>query len=313
MLFRSMINAMCSIGATAALHRFMSVDRIIEEIGKIKESIKLFGISVGVKTGVIDEIFSGISDYEIVDDCNIGFVIVDVAHGDHNLVKIAVNHIKNNYPKYKLIVGNICTRESALRLCEMGVAACKVGVGPGSVCSTRIVTGCGFPQLSAIQEVSSAICDYNELNGTKIKVIADGGIRFSGDIMKCYAAGADFVMLGSLLAGSKETPGNVLTIGHSSEKKVKLYEGMASYDAQINHLNKEKRKMAAEGVATFVPYKGTVIDIIFNLVCGIKSGFSYCGCRGMKEMHEFGKDPQNWVRITQNGFYESMPHGLKVD
>ena len=305
-----MINTMCDMGANGILHRFMSLENLVDEIWAVspKNRTKM-GISVGVNKEDIKRVLNMLhqSNYSLP------FVVVDVAHGSHESVIEAIRYIKRTFPTFDIIVGNICTGYAATELAYEGVSAVKVGVGPGSVCTTRIVTGCGYPQLSAIKNVSESIKEFNKERNKNIKVIADGGIRYSGDIVKSLAAGADTVMLGGLLAGTKETPGSVLTIGHSSEKKVKLFEGMASIDAQINHFNKDKKKVSSEGVAMMVPYKGTVVDIINNLVKGIKSGFSYCGSMTLEELQEYGKDPSSWVRMTQNGFVEGMPHGMKND
>lgn len=173
-----------------------------------------------------------------------------------------------------------------------------------SACTTRRMSGVGYPQLSCIKEISETVGDC-------VSIIADGGIRNSGDIVKALAAGADFVMLGSLLAGTFETPGQVLTIGTgNTEKKVKLFTGMASYDAQIKHFKKDKKDFAAEGVANFVNYKGSVKNVIYNLERGIRSGFTYCGCQDISEMHEHGKNTSSWVKITNSGYNESIPHTL---
>ena len=171
-----------------------------------------------------------------------------------------------------------------------------------SMCSTRQVTGFGYPQLSAVREI------YEELQklDNPPKIIADGGIKYTGDIVKALAAGADFVMLGGMLAGTKETPGNVLTM---NRKKYKLFEGMASIDAQATFFGKQSDEIIPEGEAALVLYKGSARKLMHNICGAVKAGFSYAGCNNIEELRAFGSDPDNWIKVTNSGYLEGTPHG----
>lgn len=223
-----MIKSMADLAGSGVLHRFMPVDKQIEIIRDLYENGYWgFGVSVGVNIDhdiafrlipLLNDLNNSITDT--------AFIVVDVAHGHHTLVKKTMEFLKAKFYG-KVIAGNICTAKAAEDLIDWGADSIKIGVGPGAVCSTRIVTGCGYPQLSAIKNISDKVKQINDEKGLNVRVIADGGIKNSGDIVKALAAGADFVMVGSLLSGTKEAPGDVLTIGHNAQRKVKLYEGMA--------------------------------------------------------------------------------------
>ena len=215
--------------------------------------------------------------------------------------------IKKNFPNLDVIVGNIATAEAAKYLVKAGADAVKVGIGPGSICTTRIVAGVGFPQLSAIIEVSMA------LKGSGIPVIADGGIKYTGDISKAIAAGADCVMLGSLIAGTEESPGETIIY---EGRKFKTYRGMGSIEAMQkgskdryfqNSVN-ESNKLVPEGVVGRVPYKGDLVESIHQFVGGIRSGMGYCGCKTINDLKENGK----FVQITGAGLQESHPHNVMI-
>ncbi len=294
-----MVNVMCSIGATAAFHRFMPAHDLVQNhIARVEsEHDRKFGISVGVDLQYIKNVFIQKERYGELIKVQIGYVIIDVAHGHHSKVADTIKYLKDNY-EFPVIAGNVATIEGTEYLVAAGADAIKIGIGPGSVCTTRVVTGFGYPQLSAISECAQ-IKETND-----VRIIADGGIRYSSDIVKALAAGADFVMLGGLLAGSKETPGQVLSHGESSENKVKVYGGMASLDAQISCLGKGKDNIVPEGVSTIVKYKGTVIDIIQNLSGAIRHGLSYAGCKDIKELQEYATQPEAWVQATSAGQVE---------
>jgi len=294
-----MIQAMCDNGATAALHRFLDPDKVVEIVEKYShEGQRRFGISIGVDASYYNSVFDKLSSRDQL----VSFIVIDVAHGHHELVCKTIRDVKERFSegfKPPIIAGNVSTPEAAEYLVECGADSIKVGIGPGSMCTTRQVTGFGYPQLSAVRSVVEAIRG-------RATVIADGGIRHTGDIVKALAAGADFVMLGGMLAGTKETPGNVLTI---KEKKYKLFEGMASIDAQATFFKKEADEIIPEGEAALIPYKGSVYKLMHNIRGSIKAGFSYAGCRNMREIKEFGNNPDNWVKITHSGYVEGTPHG----
>ncbi len=238
-------------------------------------------------------------------------IAIDCAHA-HNMnvvnnIKIFKKELEGT--DIKLIVGNIATKEAAIDLINAGTDVLKVGIGPGSICTTRIVAGVGVPQLTAIAEVAEVAKDYN------VPVIADGGIKYSGDIAKAMGAGADAVMLGSLLAGTDEAPGQLITI---NGRKYKQYRGMGSLGAMVGGVgagadryfqsHMKHVKMVPEGIEGAVPYKGPVKDVIFQLIGGLRSSMGYCGAKNIKEMHEKAR----FVIITQSGQKESHPHDVLI-
>lgn len=297
----SMIKAMCDFGATGALHRFIDPEHVVNMIIECnKDRKRKFGISIGVDRNYYNQIILKLFNKNLFD--NVSFIIIDVAHGHHKLVYSTIKEIKEkcNIP---IIAGNVSTPEAALYLAECGASSIKVGIGPGSMCTTRQVTGFGYPQLSAVRNVVESIREeYPD-----VTIIADGGIKYTGDIVKALAAGADFVMLGGMLAGTKETPGNILSI---KKNKYKLFEGMASIDAQATFFNKHVDDIVPEGEASLVNYKGSVDRIMSNIRGSIKAGFSYAGCKNIKEIKFFGDNPNNWVKITGSGYTEGTPHGI---
>jgi IMP dehydrogenase len=219
---------------------------------------------------------------------------VDVAHGHHIMMKKALEELRNTFGEdIYIIAGNVCTLEGVNDVSDWGANAVRCNIGGGSICSTRIVTGHGLPGLQTIFD-----CARTDRN---VKIIADGGIKTSGDIVKALAAGADFVMCGSLLAGTQESPGQVVTLPDLS--LVKEYRGMASKDAQMNWRN---RSSTPEGVASYIPYKGSVTDILQDLKGGIQSGFSYTGARTIAQLQHKAE----WARQTSAGTVESGTHIL---
>lgn len=236
-------------------------------------------------------------------------IVVDTAHGhSHNVVQ-RVKWIKQHYPKITVIAGNIATKEAALALAEAGVDAVKVGIGPGSICTTRIVTGVGVPQITAIANVSAA------LTGKNIGVIADGGIRYSGDLVKAMAAGASAVMIGGLFAGTEEAPGEV-ELFHG--RSYKAYRGMGSLGAMAQRHGssdryfqdhaQETEKLVPEGIEGRVPYKGSMVNIVNQLMGGLRSGMGYTGCANISELQT---KPQ-FVRVTPSGVRESHVHDVQI-
>jgi len=233
-------------------------------------------------------------------------LVIDTAHGHSRGVAQVLKNIKAKYPKVDIIVGNIATGAAAKFLVEAGADAVKVGIGPGSICTTRVVAGVGFPQLSAVMEVSAAI------KGSGVPVIADGGIRYTGDIPKAIAAGADTVMLGSLLAGTKESPGETIIF---EGRKFKSYRGMGSIEAMekgskdryFQDVEDDVKKLVPEGIVGRVPYKGEVYETMHQFLGGLRAGMGYCGSATIED-HKTA----NFVRITSSGISESHPHNVTI-
>ena len=240
-------------------------------------------------------------------DAETDVIVVDTAHGHSKMVIDAIKSIRKQYPKLQLIAGNIATKEAAKALVKAGVDAIKVGIGPGSICTTRIVAGVGVPQITAISEAASAV------KGTTVKVIADGGIRFSGDISKALAAGADSVMLGSLFAGTTEAPGEIELY---QGRTYKNYRGMGSIGAMKSGSSERyfqgnettSDKFVPEGIEGRVPYKGGLANILHQLLGGIRSSMGYLGCSNIKELHTKAK----FVKITNAGMKESHVHDVMI-
>jgi IMP dehydrogenase len=234
-------------------------------------------------------------------------IIIDTAHGHTQGVVNVLKEVKAKFPKIDVIVGNIATPEAAKYLVENGADGVKVGIGPGSICTTRIVAGVGFPQFSAVLEVAAAI------KGTGVPVIADGGIRYTGDIPKAIAAGADCVMLGSLLAGTKESPGETIIF---EGRKFKSYRGMGSVEAMqggsndryFQDVEDDVKKLVPEGIVGRVPYKGELNESMLQFIGGLRAGMGYCGAKDIPTLQENGR----FVRITSSGITESHPHNVTI-
>ena len=234
-------------------------------------------------------------------------VVIDTAHGHTRGVVGILKEVKNAFPDLEVIVGNIATPEAARYLVDAGADAVKVGIGPGSICTTRVVAGVGFPQFSAVLEVAAAI------KGSGIPVIADGGIRYTGDIPKAIAAGADSVMLGSLLAGTKESPGETIIY---EGRKFKSYRGMGSVEAMkqgskdryFQDVEDDIKKLVPEGIVGRVPYKGDLYESIHQFVGGLRAGMGYCGAKDIAGLQEKGR----FVKITASGIHESHPHNVTI-
>ena len=240
-------------------------------------------------------------------NAEVDLLVIDTAHGHSKMIIDAVKLIRKKYPKIQLIAGNIATKEAAKALIKAGVDAVKVGIGPGSICTTRIVAGVGVPQITAISDVASAT------KGTTVKVIADGGIRFSGDISKALAAGADSVMLGSLLAGTTEAPGEIELY---QGRTYKNYRGMGSIGAMRSGSSERyfqspdtsSDKFVPEGIEGRVPYKGSITNILHQLIGGIRSSMGYLGCSTIKEIHSKAK----FIKVTNAGMKESHVHDVMI-
>ncbi|WP_299606855.1 IMP dehydrogenase [uncultured Aquimarina sp.] len=234
-------------------------------------------------------------------------VVIDTAHGHTKGVVSVLKDVKKNFPDLDVIVGNIATGEAAKYLVEAGADAVKVGIGPGSICTTRVVAGVGFPQFSAVLEVAAAI------KGSGVPVIADGGIRYTGDIPKAIAAGADTVMLGSLLAGTKESPGETIIY---EGRKFKSYRGMGSVEAMkkgskdryFQDVEDDIKKLVPEGIVGRVAYKGELFESIHQFVGGLRAGMGYCGSKDIETLQNTGR----FVKITASGIHESHPHDVTI-
>jgi IMP dehydrogenase len=234
-------------------------------------------------------------------------IVIDTAHGHSRGVISVLQEVKAKFPKLDVVVGNIATPEAALFLVEHGADAVKVGIGPGSICTTRVVAGVGFPQFSAVLEVAAA------LRGTGVPVIADGGVRYTGDIPKAIAAGADCVMLGSLLAGTKESPGETIIF---EGRKFKSYRGMGSVEAMkegskdryFQDVEDDVKKLVPEGIVGRVPYKGELNESMQQFIGGLRAGMGYCGAKDVPTLQETGR----FVRITASGIGESHPHNVTI-
>ncbi len=244
---------------------------------------------------------------EALINANVDAIVIDTAHGHSKNVVNILREVKRNYPDIDAVVGNIGTAEAAKKLAKEGADALKVGIGPGSICTTRVVAGVGIPQLSAIYNVAKAI------EGSGIPVIADGGIRYSGDIIKALAAGADSVMAGSLFAGVEESPGETIIY---NGRKFKSYRGMGSIEAMqqgskdryFQDVEDDIKKLVPEGIAARVPYKGTLSEVIYQMMGGLRAGMGYLGSINITVLKKDGK----FVRITHSGVIESHPHDVTI-
>ncbi len=265
-----------------------------DEFGRLRA-----GAAVGVTHDILDRI-------EALKNAGVDVISIDTAHGHSKGVMEAAKKVKRKYPNLDLVVGNIATGEGAKALAKIGADAVKVGVGPGSICTTRVVAGVGLPQLSAVYEAAKA------LKGSDTKVIADGGIRFSGDVVKALAAGADSVMIGSLLAGTEEAPGEVIIY---EGRRFKSYRGMGSIEAMedgskdryFQDVEDDIKKLVPEGISGRVPYKGLVSEVLYQLVGGLKAGMGYCGAKNLEKLKN-----AKFVKITSAGVTESHPHDVSI-
>jgi IMP dehydrogenase len=288
----SMAQAMHECGGLGIIHRYNTIEeqiKIVRTILKKRRTSK--GVFVGAAVGVTGDYYERAQ--ELI-NLGVSIICLDIAHAHHILTKEALGFLKRDFPNVHFMVGNVATRRAFADLCNWGADSIKVGIGGGSICSTRLKTGHGVPGLQAIIDCAQA----NE--GNRALLIADGGIKTSGDIVKALAAGADFVMLGSLLAGTDESPGEIFD---SEGEKVKIYQGMASSEAQMKWKGKVSSR---EGISTSIPYRGSVKNIIEDLTVGIRSGFSYSGARNIKEL----QNKAFFMRQTASGITESATHIL---
>ncbi|MDO7703520.1 MAG: IMP dehydrogenase [Flavobacteriaceae bacterium] len=256
--------------------------------------------AVGVTSDAIDRT-------KALVNAGVDAIVIDTAHGHTKGVASVLKEVKASYPDLDVVVGNIATGAAAKYLVDLGADAVKVGIGPGSICTTRIIAGVGYPQLSAVLQVAEAI------KGSGVPIIADGGIRYTGDIPKAIAAGASCVMLGSLLAGTKESPGETIIF---EGRKFKSYRGMGSVEA-MNKGSKDRyfqdieddiKKLVPEGIVGRVPYKGELVESIHQFIGGLKAGMGYCGASDIEVLKEKGK----FVQLTASGIRESHPHNIQI-
>ncbi|MFN3801935.1 IMP dehydrogenase [Belliella pelovolcani] len=258
------------------------------------------GAAVGVTADIVERV-------EALKNAGVDVVSIDTAHGHSRGVIETCRKIKDAFPDLDVIVGNIATPEAAIALAEAGADAVKVGVGPGSICTTRVIAGVGVPQLSAVFECAEA------LKGKNVPVIADGGIRYSGDLVKAVAAGASSIMIGSLLAGTEEAPGEMIIF---EGRKFKSYRGMGSLEAMesgskdryFQDAEDNIKKLVPEGIVGRVAYKGLVQEVLYQLVGGLQAGMGYCGTKTVEDLQKNGK----FVKITAAGVKESHPHDISI-
>ncbi|MBE8222160.1 MAG: guanosine monophosphate reductase [Bdellovibrionales bacterium] len=281
-----MILAMNNLGATGILHRFMTIENQLKEIEKIK-SLKIKIASVGVNKDSKDRCAKLV-------DAGVNIITIDIAHGHSTQMIEMLTWIKKEFSDIEVIAGNVATPQATKDLINCGADAIKVGIGPGSMCTTRIITGCGVPQLTAI-----AIC-AEEAKKHNVPIIADGGIKTSGDVVKAFAAGADSVMLGSVLSGTLETPGLI-------KSGQKLYRGMASRSAQDSWRGGIPEGLAPEGEMSWVPIKGNVKNVLNEFMGGLRSGMTYLNAKNIKEISKNAE----FTEISSGGLQESIAHGLK--
>ncbi len=291
--------AMDREGGLGIIHKNLSIKDQAKEVKKAKQQKALVGAAVGVGTDTLKRV-------EELVKARVDILVVDSAHGHSEGVMSTVKMIKKEFKGIPVIAGNVATAAATRDLIKAGADAVKVGIGPGSICTTRVIAGVGVPQITAIEECAKAALK------TKTPIIADGGIKHSGDIVKALAAGASLVMMGGILAGTWEAPGEVVL--DKKKKKFKVYRGMGSLEAMkagskdryLQGSIKEDKKLVPEGIVGKVPYKGSVDEVVYQLVGGLRSGMGYCGAKNISELWK----KSEFVRITNAGLRESHPHDL---
>ncbi len=297
-------------GGIGIIHKSMSIEDQAAMVAKVKTADLLLptaiadakgqllcGAAVGATGDVLDRI-------QALAGSGVDVVAVDTAHGHSQNVIRTIAYVKEAFPDLQVIAGNVATGQATEELIKAGADAVKVGMGPGSICTTRIVAGIGVPQLSAIMNCCEAADKYG------IPIIADGGIQYSGDVVKAIAGGGSVIMIGSLFAGTTESPGSVVTINGANYK---VYRGMGSTGAMQKgssdrYFQSGSKKYVPEGVEGLVPYRGDVKDIIFQLIGGLRSGMGYCGTKNLQEL----RDNTQFVKISGAGLHESHPHDITI-
>lgn len=313
----SMAIAMALQGGMGVIHKNMSIVAQAGEVATVK-GVMLSGnftraavdeenkLLVAAAVGVTSDTFQRA---QALLEAGANAIVIDTAHGHSAGVLRKIKEIREHFPKATLIAGNVATAEGTKALFDSGVDIVKVGIGPGSICTTRIIAGVGVPQITAIYDAASVAREYGKT------IIADGGIKYSGDIVKAIAAGGNAVMLGSMFAGTTETPGQIITDG---DKKYKVYRGMGSIGAMAQSHGSSDRyfqggvneanKLVPEGIEARVEYKGDVSDTIFQLIGGLRSGMGYVGARNMDELI----NKAQFVQMTNSGLRESHPHDVQI-
>lgn len=309
-----LVTALALAGGLGVIHKNMSIADQAKEVEMVKnyefdnEKYKrvlidkkgrlCVGAAIGVTADMMDRVHA-------LMDAGVDVFVLDSAHGDSKNIINAIKNLRLEYPSMELIAGNVATYEGALDLMKAGASAVKVGMGPGSICTTRIIAGIGVPQLQAVMDCARASKEMN------IPIIADGGIKYSGDVVKALAAGANTVMLGGLFATCEEAPGDIY---ESNGKKYRTYRGMGSIEAMAKgstdrYFQTGHKKFVAEGVQGIVEVKTTVEELVFQLIGGLKAGMGYCGSKDIPTLQEKG----TFMKITNNALLESHPHDISID
>lgn len=309
-----LVTALALAGGLGVIHKNMSIADQAKEVEMVKnyefdnEKNKrvlidkkgrlCVGAAIGVTADMMDRVHA-------LMDAGVDVFVLDSAHGDSKNIINAIKNLRLEYPSMELIAGNVATYEGALDLMKAGASAVKVGMGPGSICTTRIIAGIGVPQLQAVMDCARASKEMN------VPIIADGGIKYSGDVVKALAAGANTVMLGGLFATCEEAPGNIY---ESNGKKYRTYRGMGSIEAMAKgstdrYFQTGHKKFVAEGVQGIVEVKTTVEELVFQLIGGLKAGMGYCGSKDIPTLQEKG----TFIKITNNALLESHPHDISID
>ncbi len=290
----AMAIVMAKTGGLGIIHRFLDIKKQVAEVKKVKSLNLKVGAAVGVKSGEIERI-------DALVKAGVDLLTLDIAHGHSKYAIEKVKYIKNKFPSIFIVAGNVATAQGFKDLAKAGADTVKVGVGAGSTCTTRVVTGFGVPQISAILDCVAVSKKMG------VSLIADAGIKSSGDVVKALAAGADAVMIGNMLAGTNETPGKIITV---DGKKYKSFRGMSSLQANLDRPDKKRNKdeIVEEGVSALVPYKGKAEDVIKKIIGGMRSGFSYSGARNINQLHKNA----TFIKITQAGIRESNAHDVYV-
>ncbi len=309
---------LAQLGGLGVVHKNMLIEQQAAEVKRVKDAPVDLGLNpnaavdangrllvagaVGVTNDTLDRVVAMV-------EAGVDAIVLDSAHGHSTGVLRKVTEVREAFPELNIIAGNIATGAGAAALYDAGADVVKVGIGPGSICTTRVVAGTGVPQVTAIIEAATTAAQYGKT------IVADGGIKWSGDIVKAIAAGGNAVMLGSMLAGTDETPGEVLE-DSTTGKKFKAYRGMGSIAAMENGSKdryfqgevKEVNKMVPEGIEARTEYKGTLADVVFQLIGGLRSGMGYTGSASIKDLVEKGQ----FIQITNAGLIESHPHDVEI-
>lgn len=315
--------ALAEFGGIGIIHRNLTIDNQAKEVKKVKSKGLLVGAAIGVNSGFEDRVKALVG-------VGADVIVVDSAHGFAKPVINTVKYIRRNYPGVQIVAGNIATFEAAIALIEAGADALRVGMGPGAICTTRIISGIGVPQITAITDVLRAVKSFKNIN---VPIIADGGIRYSGDVVKALAAGASTVMMGSVFASCNEAPGDVLELEADQVPqrfknvfkqdmpvyRFKTYRGMGSIGAmqkgakiksedEFHGKDYKDRVLVAEGVEGLVPVNGTVCNMVSQIIGGVKSGMYYVGAKNIPQLWQMAK----FIKITQSSLTESHPHDILI-